>query len=238
MTKLLINVDHVATLRNARGERSPDPIQAAAICEAAGADGIVFHLREDRRHITESDVRMLKQTTNGKLDFELSTADDVVGICIDVKPDLATLVPEKRQELTTEGGMDVIRSHSRLRRVMPRLSDAGIEVAIFIEPDIEQIEAAADLGADAIELHTGAYANARQDVDKAHTLEALADAAEKAHHLGLDVHAGHGLDYHNYPALKASVPHLKEVSIGFAIIARALFDGLDVAVREMVKLVK
>ena len=238
MTRLLINVDHVATLRNARGERFPDPVQAASICEAAGADGIVFHLREDRRHITEHDVRMLKKTTLGKLDFEMSLADDVVGICLEVGPDLATLVPERRQELTTEGGLDVVRAGSRLAEVVPRFKDAGIEVAFFIEADLTQIDASVEAGADAVEFHTGAYANAHHERDRAEQLEALAKAAEFAHEVGLVVHAGHGLDYHNYPAFRTAVPHLSEVSIGFAVIARALIDGLEVAVKDMLELVK
>jgi pyridoxine 5-phosphate synthase len=238
MTRLLINVDHVATLRNARGERFPDPVQAAAMCEAAGADGVVFHLREDRRHITEKDVHLLKQTTIGKLDFELSLAEDVVGICLDVKPHLATLVPERREELTTEGGLDVIRAKTRLSEVVPRLKEARIEVSTFIEPDLDQVDASVAVGADAVEFHTGAYANAHDGKGRAEMLDVLAEAAKHAHAVGLEVHAGHGLDYHNYTAFRAAVPHVSEVSIGFAIIARALIDGLETSVREMVKLVK
>ncbi|MFV1980367.1 MAG: pyridoxine 5'-phosphate synthase [Rhodothermia bacterium] len=238
MTRLLINIDHVATLRNARGGRFPDPVQAASICEAAGADGIVFHLREDRRHITEKDVRILKRTTLGKLDFELSLAKDVVEVCLDVKPHLATFVPERREELTTEGGLDVPRSQSRLTEVIPRLKDAGIGVAIFIEPDLVQVDASVKVGADAVEFHTGAYANSRDDRARDESLDALAMSARYAAEAGLSVHAGHGLDRHNYPAFRMAMPDVDEVSIGFAVIARALIVGLDVSVREMVKLVK
>lgn len=238
MSRLLVNIDHVATLRNARGERFPDPVQAASICEAAGADGIVFHLREDRRHIRESDVRMLKETTVGKLDFELSLAGDVVGICLDVKPDLATLVPERREEITTEGGLDVPSVRRRLEEVVPRLQDEGIEVSLFIEPDAVQVNASVELGVEAVELHTGTFANAHGERARAESLDALLSAAKQAHNAGLEVHAGHGLDYRNYPVFKAAVPQVEEVSIGFAIIAQALIDGLDKAVRDMVKLVK
>ena len=238
MTRLLINIDHVATLRNARGERFPDPVQAAAICEAAGADGIVFHLREDRRHITEKDVRILKQTTLGKLDFELSLAQDVVDVCLDVKPHLATLVPERREELTTEGGLDVIRSKSRLDEVVPGLKGAGIEVATFIEPDLRQVDASVEAGADAVEFHTGVYANAHDDRVRDQALDALVVAATHAQSAGLSVHAGHGLDYHNYRAFRMAMPRVDEVSIGFAIIARALITGLDGAVKEMLRLVQ
>ena len=239
MTDLLINIDHVATLRNARREAFPDPVHAAALCERAGADGIVFHLRVDRRHITDRDVRLLKETVRTKLDFELSTAEEMIQICCDTQPDLATLVPERREEVTTEGGLDVIRHQDRLREVVPRLYDAGIgEVALFIDPIPEQLDAAHAVGANAIELHTGDYANAATPAAKLAVAERLAAGAAHAHGLGLQVHAGHGLDYHNYPLFKQIVPHLHEVSIGFAVIARALFVGLDQAVREMRLVVK
>ncbi len=239
MTNLLINIDHVATLRNARNETFPDPVHAAALCEMAGADGIVFHLREDRRHITERDVRLLKETVTSKLDFELSTNDDVVAICCDVQPDLATLVPERREEVTTEGGLDVRATRDRLETVIPRLHDAGIEqVSLFVEPRLNQIEAAAEVGADTIELHTGDFANASTEADQRTRAEQLAEGARAAHELGLRVHAGHGLDYRNFPLFRETVPHVAEVSIGFAIVARAVFAGLENAVREMRRVVK
>ncbi len=238
MTNLLINVDHIATLRNARRERFPDPVQAAAFCEAGGAGGIVFHLRKDRRHITERDARLLKQTVQGKLDFELSADEEIVAICCDVQPDLATLVPERREEVTTEGGLDVTAHRERLTATLPRLFDAGIEeVALFVDPVPEQIEAAKEVGANAVELHTGDFANASTRAEREDTLHRLAAGAERAHQLGLRLHAGHGLDYHNYPAFAAGVPHVEEVSIGFAVVGRAVFVGLEQAVREMRRLV-
>jgi pyridoxine 5-phosphate synthase len=209
------------------------------LCEVAGADGIVFHLREDRRHITDRDVRVLKETVKTKLDFELSTQEEVVAICCDVQPQLATLVPERREEVTTEGGLDVRACYKRLGQVVPRLYDAGIEeVALFIDPDLYQVEAAREAGANAIELHTGDYANAATLDDRVELAQQLARAAERAHALGLRVHAGHGLDYHNYSLFKRIVPHVAEVSIGFAVVARSVLVGLPEAVREMRLLVK
>ena len=234
MTRLLINIDHVATLRNARRETFPDPLAAAKECLAGGADGIVFHLREDRRHIRDEDVRRLKSELDTKLDFELSTVEEIVSICCDVSPELATLVPERREEVTTEGGLDVMANRQRLSTVIPRLFDHGVkEVALFVDPDPRQIDVAAELGANAIELHTGDYANAADPAERAAILSRMAAAARQAHDLGLTVHAGHGLDVTNYPAFARSVPHLSEVSIGFAIISRALFIGLQAAVEEM-----
>ena len=239
MTNLLINIDHVATLRNARREAFPDPVAAAALCEMAGADGIVFHLREDRRHITERDVRLLKETVRGKLDFELSTNENVIAICCRTQPHLATLVPERREEVTTEGGLNVITHRDRLHDVIPRLFDAGLEeVALFVDPDPVQLEASREAGANAIELHTGDFATARTHAAQVDQAQRLARAAEKAHELGLRVHAGHGLDYLNYPIFKQTVPHVREVSIGFAVVARAVLVGMDRAVREMRLLVK
>ena len=239
MTNLLINIDHVATLRNARRETFPDPVHAALLCETAGADGIVFHLREDQRHITERDVRLLKETVQGKLDFELSTNPAIVGICCDVRPDLATLVPERREEITTEGGLDVVRHREKLRDTIRHLYDAGIaEVALFVDPDKDQIEAACEVDANAIELHTGDFANAADRAAQETQANLLARAAEQTHRLGLRVHAGHGLDYRNYPLFKRSVSPLHEVSIGFAVIARAVLIGMERAVAEMRRLVK
>lgn len=238
-TDLLINIDHVATLRNARREAFPDPVHAAVLAEAAGADGIVFHLREDRRHITERDVRLLKEVVRTKLDFELSMDDDVVQICCEVRPELATLVPERREEITTEGGLDVVGNRSSLRGVVSRLLDAGIEeVALFVDPDLDQIEAAAEVGANCIELHTGDFANAESRDLRRRLARDLAEAAERAHQLDLIVHAGHGLDYQNYHTFKEVVPHVHEVSIGFAVVARAVLVGMDQAVREMLHIVK
>lgn len=239
MTNLLINVDHVATLRNARRESFPDPVQAAALCEAAGADGIVFHLREDRRHITERDARLLSVLVQGKVDFELSTDEEIVDICCELQPDLATLVPERREEVTTEGGLDVRRRRSELTDVIGRLAAAGVgEVALFVDPNLSQIEAAAEVGAGCVELHTGEFANAATPDERTRTAGLLADAARRAHDVGLTVHAGHGLDYHNYPVFRKAVPHVEEVSIGFAVIARSVLVGIEQAVRDMRFLVK
>lgn len=239
LTRLLVNIDHVATLRNARRETFPDPVHAAGVCELGGADGIVFHLREDRRHITDRDVRLLKQTVQSKLDFELSTNEDVLAVCCEVCPDLATLVPERREEVTTEGGLDVAAAARRLEIVIPRLFDAGIEeVALFVDPDIEPIRAAAAAGANAVELHTGDFANARSRSDVAVQVRRLAAAADTARECGLRLHAGHGLDYLNYRTFREAVGPLDEVSIGFAIIARAVLTGLQEAVRDMNRLVK
>ncbi|MCS7155830.1 MAG: pyridoxine 5'-phosphate synthase [Bacteroidetes bacterium] len=236
--RLLVNIDHVATLRNARAARVPDPVHAAVLCELAGADGIVFHLREDRRHITDRDVRLLKEVVRGKLDFEMAPTDEMVQICLQTRPHLATLVPERRQELTTEGGLDVRRHAATLDPIVKRLQDAGIEVSLFVDPDPVQIEWARAVGAQTIELHTGDYANAPSERQRQHELALLRDAAQLAHELGLRVHAGHGLDYQNFPLFKRSVPHVEEVSIGHAIIARAVLVGLEQAVRDMLALVR
>jgi pyridoxine 5-phosphate synthase len=238
VTRLLINIDHVATLRNARGETFPDPIRAAALCEDAGADGIVFHLREDRRHIRDDDVAKLRQSVRGKLDFEMSLAPEIVDICVKTRPHLATLVPERREELTTEGGLDVIASLGRLRDVVPKLRGAGIEVATFIDPDLRQVEASFAAGCDAVEFHTGEYASGWKVGKRRHLLDRFVEASERANELGLTVHAGHGLDYDNYPAFGATVPHLEEVSIGFAIVAESVFIGLEEAVTRMLQLVR
>ncbi len=238
-TDLLINIDHVATLRNARRETIPDPAQAAMAAEAAGADGVVFHLREDRRHITDRDVRLLKEVVRTKMDFELSTNPDVVRICCETQPELATLVPERREEVTTENGLDVTGRKEQLRDVVAQLRDAGIaEVALFVDPVDKEIDAARETGADCIELHTGDFANAKSRLARARCAADLARAAERAHALGLVVHAGHGLDYRNYGAFRAAVPHVREVSIGFAVVARAILVGMEQAVREMRALVK
>ncbi len=239
MIRLLINVDHVGTLRNARRETFPDPVHAAALCEQAGAHGIVFHLREDRRHITDRDVHLFRETVKGKLDFELSTDPEIVDICCDVAPDLATLVPERREEVTTEGGLDVAANRDRLDTVIPKLYDAGVEqVALFVDPVPAYIEAAAQSGANTVELHTGDYANATTDAARRKEAERLARGAQAAHEAGLRVHAGHGLDYNNFALFRETVPHVAEVSIGFAVIARAVLVGMDQAVRDMLNVVQ
>lgn len=239
MTRLLINIDHVATLRNARRESFPDPVAAAMLCETAGADGIVFHLREDRRHINEHDVARLKESVRGTLDFELSVAPEIVSICCATRPGLATLVPERREEVTTEGGLDVPRHLDTIQATTARLFDAGIpKVALFVDPDEAQLEAVCATGANAVELHTGDFASAPTSAAQRAEARRLAQAAAQARTMGLTVHAGHGLDYHNYPVFAAAVPHVEEVSIGFAVVARAMLVGMDEAVRTMRYLVK
>jgi pyridoxine 5-phosphate synthase len=235
--QLLVNIDHVATLRNARGEGRPDPVEAARVCEKAGAKGIVFHLREDRRHIRDSDVFRLKKTVLGILDFEMAATDEMLEICERVAPHLVTLVPESREELTTEGGLlmrSVVDDDSK--RVVPRLKSAGIEMSLFIDPNSEDINLCHQLGVEAIELHTGTYANA-DDSRRGPELARLCDAAELAHNLGLKVNAGHGLDFDNIHELLERVPHLNDLSIGHALICDALFNGLADTVGRMAAII-
>ena len=235
--RLCINIDHVATLREARGGIEPDPVTAAQICELAGADGIVCHLREDRRHINDRDLRILRETVKTKLDLEMAATDEIITIALETLPELATLVPERRQELTTEGGLDV-RGHRReIRDAVQRLQERDIEVSLFIDPVLEQIEAAKEAGADKIEIHTGEYANARTEQEQRRVLEVVRTAARAAHDLGLGVNAGHGLNYLNIK-LFCEIGEIEEVSIGHAIVSRAVFVGLERAVREMLALVR
>ncbi|MBE0583787.1 MAG: pyridoxine 5'-phosphate synthase [Desulfofustis sp.] len=232
MINLAINVDHVATIRQARGINEPDPVTAAALCELAGAGGIVVHLREDRRHIQDRDVRLLRETIKTKLNLEMGAAPEIIKIALDIVPDMITLVPEKRQELTTEGGLNVIGQKKKLAGTIARMERAGIPVSLFIDPVAEQITAAAEIGATFVELHTGTYAEARLEARREAELDLLAAAAEQAHQLGLRVNAGHGLNYTNTAAV-AALDYLEELSIGHAIISRAVFTGLEQAVREM-----
>ncbi|HOI29958.1 MAG TPA: pyridoxine 5'-phosphate synthase [Melioribacteraceae bacterium] len=233
--RFCLNVDHVATLRNARGESQPDPVSFALMAELYGIDGIVVHLREDRRHINERDLRLLRELITTKLDLEMAAVDDIINIACDVQPELATIVPEKRQELTTEGGINVIDNINHLRLAIRSLHDADIPVSLFIEPDINQIDAAAEINADFIEIHTGHYANAVGEEDIFDELERVRLAAKHAKKLGLGVNAGHGLNYSNMKEFVA-IPDIDEVSIGHAVIARALYVGLEQAIKEMIKL--
>jgi pyridoxine 5-phosphate synthase len=236
MLKLGVNIDHVATLRQARykvaGELGlmpePDPVRAAAEVEAAGAHGITVHLREDRRHIHDRDVRLLRHAIRTRLNLEMADVPEIVGIAEEVKPDEACLVPEKRQEVTTEGGLNVAGAGKSLARTIERLQKAGIVVSLFVDPDLKQVRASADAGADFIELHTGTYANRPDDAE----IKKLVAAAELAHELGLRVNAGHGLNYKNTPGIFV-VPYLETLNTGHAIISRAVFVGLRQAVREM-----
>lgn len=234
--RLAINVDHIATLRNARGETQPDPVTAALIAEQAGADGIVVHLREDRRHINERDVRLLRELVTTKLDLEMAATDEIINIACDVGPELATIVPEKRMELTTEGGINVIDNISRLKDSISELHNADIEVSLFIEPDINQIDAAAEIGSDFIEIHTGAFANSTSEEEMFDELDRIRIAAKHAKKLGLGVNAGHGLNYQNIKIFR-EVGEIDEVSIGHAIIARAVLVGMNQAVTEMISLI-
>jgi len=232
-----LNVDHIATLRNARGENQPDPVTAALIAEQAGADGIVVHLREDRRHINERDVRLLRELITTKLDLEMAATEEIIRIACDVGPELSTIVPERRQELTTEGGINVIDNIARLKEAITDLHKSEIEVSLFIEPTIEQIDAAAEIEADFIEIHTGIFANAVSEEEQFDELEKIRLAVKQAKKLGLGVNAGHGLDYNNIKIFR-EISGIDEVSIGHAVISRALFVGLKEAVQEMIRLTK
>ncbi len=235
--RLCINIDHVATLRNARGGSLPDPVEAARIVEHAGADGIVCHLREDRRHINDRDVKRLRSSIRTKLDLEMAVTPEIVGIAFRIKPDLVTLVPEKRRELTTEGGLDVVRGKGLLKSTIRKFHDNGIPVSLFIDPVRAQIETALEVGAEMIELHTGEYANAVTPAQKKYHHSRIKTAAAFGRHLGLTVNAGHGLDYKNISRF-VGIADIEEVSIGHAVIVRAVAVGLERAVREMVRLVK
>lgn len=235
--RLSLNVDHIATLRNARGENQPDPVTLALIAEQAGVDGIVVHLREDRRHINERDVRLLRELVTTKLDLEMAAVPEIIKIACDVQPELATIVPEKRQELTTEGGINVIDNLDQISLAVKELHNSQIDVSLFIEPDIDQIDAAAGISTDFIEIHTGIYANARTEEEQFDELERIRLAAKHAKKLGLGVNAGHGLNYLNMKEFIA-VDNIDEVSIGHAIIARAVVVGIKEAVQEMIKITR
>jgi pyridoxine 5-phosphate synthase len=234
--KLSINIDHIATLRNARRGKNPDPIQAAIIAELAGADGIVVHLREDRRHIHDRDVYFLREVITTKLDLEMAATSEIVKIACDIKPDLVTLVPEKREELTTEGGLNVIDNIDHLSNAIKELHSAGIPVSLFIEPENNQIEASLDVGADFIEIHTGKFANLLNEEEKLEELERIRLAAKYAKKYKLGVNAGHGLDYNNIKLFR-ELENIDEVSIGHSLIARAALVGLERAVKEMLQLI-
>ena len=235
MIKLAINVDHVATIREARGINEPDPVLAAGICELAGAEGIVVHLREDRRHIQDRDVLLLRQTVKTKLNLEMGANPEIVKFALDLQPDMVTLVPEKRKELTTEGGLNVTGQKKKIKEVISRMSETGIPVSLFIDPDSRQISAAADVGATFVEIHTGRYADAENEDDMDREFDLIASSAEEAYEAGLRVNAGHGLNYFNTARI-AALEQLEELSIGHAVISRAVFVGLDQAVREMLAL--
>ena len=237
MTQLLlgVNIDHIATLRNARGTHYPDPVQAAFIAEQAGADGITVHLREDRRHITDRDVRILRETLGTRMNLEMAVTEEMLAIACETRPHFCCLVPEKRQEVTTEGGLDVAGQRDKMRDACARLADAGILVSLFIDADYAQIDAAVAVKAPYIEIHTGCYAEAKDETAQALELARIADAAAYATSKGLKVNAGHGLTYHNVQAI-AAIPEMVELNIGHAIIGQAVFSGLKEAVAEMKRL--
>ncbi|MBL4585175.1 MAG: pyridoxine 5'-phosphate synthase [Pseudomonadales bacterium] len=232
-----VNIDHVATLREARGTRYPDPIEAAFIAEKAGADGITLHLREDRRHIQDRDLFMLKETIQTRINFEMAVTAEMIAIAEQVKPSYCCLVPEKREELTTEGGLDVIQNLTEITRACERLARSDIEVSLFIDPDFHQINAAVASGAPLIEVHTGRYADAQNPTEAKLELMRIQQAVEYANQKGLIVNAGHGLHYHNVTAI-AAIPDIYELNIGHAIIARAVLTGLLEAVKEMKSLIQ
>jgi len=235
MPKLGVNIDHVATLRQARGEEDPDPIQAAKICEQAGAHSIVCHLREDQRHIQLRDVKALRKTVKTRLNLEMSINKRIVDIALRIKPDEVTLVPERRQELTTEGGLDVIRFFTRIKKTVTRFQKNGITVSLFVDPLAQQIRRSQATGATMIELHTGKYALVTTAAARRRELRKLKDMTRYARSLGLTVNAGHGLKYHNTRAI-ARIPGIEELNIGHSIISRAVFTGLGPAVKEMIRL--
>lgn len=237
MPLLAINVDHVATLRQARGINEPDPILAAGICELAGAGGIVVHLREDRRHIQDRDVRILRETVKTKLNLEMGATPEIIAIALSIKPDMITLVPEKRQELTTEGGLNIAGQKKKLAAVIAQMDKAGIPVSLFIDPDSRQIKASAEIGATFVEIHTGRYCDAITVKEREHEFELVAQAADEAYALGLTVNAGHGLNYLNVSQI-AALDAIHELSIGHSVMARAIMVGMDQAVREMLALVQ
>jgi pyridoxine 5-phosphate synthase len=233
--KLSVNVDHIATVREARGEIEPDPVIAAGICELAGAEGIVSHLREDRRHINDRDVRLLREVVKTKFDLEMVTTEEMIKIACEILPDLVTLVPENREELTTEGGLNLNQNKSKYKDAIDELHSKDIEVSLFLEPEPKNIDLALECGADIIEIHTGKYANLIDEKSRINELSKISSFSQMASEVGMIVTAGHGLNYQNiFPFL--NIPEIREVSIGHSIISRALFTGLQKAVEDMIKI--
>ena len=235
MARLTVNVDHVATLRQARKAKYPDPVAAAILAELGGANGIVVHIREDRRHIQDRDLELLRQIVKTHLNLEMANTEEMLAIATRIKPDRVTLVPERREELTTEGGLNVADQEMKIQDAISVLHRAGIEVSLFIDPAVQQIQAAARVGADVVELHTGIFSEAKTIEERRRQFEILKNAARLAKELGLNVHAGHGVDYENVLWLR-EIQEIEEFSIGHSIIARAVMVGMEQAVRDMVKL--
>ena len=237
MSRLAVNIDHIATVREARGIDEPDPVLAAGIAELAGADCIICHLREDRRHINDRDLTLLRQTVKTRLNMEMAAVEEMIEIARDLKPDMVTLVPEKREELTTEGGLDVRSKPDYYANVVKRLAEKGIKVSFFLDPDPSQIEIAHRVGGDIVEIHTGHYSEARNDEEAESRFERIASAVKALADLKLGISAGHGLNYVNIKRFKF-LPQIEEYSIGHSIVARAVLVGLERAVREMVEIVR
>ncbi|MBI5970453.1 MAG: pyridoxine 5'-phosphate synthase [Deltaproteobacteria bacterium] len=236
MPTLSVNVDHIATLRKARGAKEPDPVAVALRAELSGADGITVHLREDRRHIQDKDVFLLKNTMKTKFNLELAATKEMLSIALEVKPDMVTLVPEKRQELTTEGGLDVRTHADHLKKFVATLRDGGIHVNLFIDPAPEAVKASHKIGSNGVEIHTGLYAEARGEAATEAELKKIYDAAALSKRIGMKTHAGHGLDYRNIVPI-AAMPEIDEFAVGFSIMARSVYTGIEEAVREMKRLI-
>lgn len=235
--RLGVNVDHVATLRQARKTQYPDPVTASALAELAGADQITIHLREDRRHIQDRDLRILRETCQTILNLEMAASGEMIKVAYEYKPDMVTLVPERREELTTEGGLDVNSQRDMIAKLIKNLKDGDILVSLFIDPDLDQVRASHKVNADRIEIHTGRYAEARNEKERARELSRIVDAAKSAAKLGMGVAAGHGLNYENVKPI-ARIAEIDELNIGHAIVARAVLVGFERAVREMLELMK
>ncbi|WP_089322354.1 pyridoxine 5'-phosphate synthase [Desulfurobacterium atlanticum] len=234
--RLGVNIDHVATVREARKTFEPDPVHAAVIADLAGADQITLHLREDRRHIQDRDLKLIKEVVHSKINLEMAATDEMVKIALDVKPHQVTLVPEKREEITTEGGLDVAGQKERIKDVVKKLKEAGIVVNLFIDPEEKQLDAALEVGADAVELHTGEYANASTEAEREKELERLKEAAKYGKAIGLKIYAGHGLTYKNVEPV-AAIEEIEELNIGHSIVANAVLKGLADAVKEMKEII-
>jgi pyridoxine 5-phosphate synthase len=237
MARLAVNIDHIATVREARGADEPDPVLAAGLAELAGADCIICHLREDRRHINDRDLTLLRQTVKTRLNMEMAAVEEMIGIARDLRPDMVTLVPEKREELTTEGGLDVKSNPNYYGKVIERIAEKGIKMSLFVDPDPSQIEIAHRIGADIVEIHTGHYSEARTKKDADIQFERIIRAVEASADLKLGISAGHGLNYVNVKRFRF-LPQIEEYSIGHSIVARAVLVGLEQAVREMMEIVK
>lgn len=237
MAGLSVNVDHVATIREARGISEPDPVTAAVMAELAGADGIIVHLREDRRHIKDRDLWLLRETVKTRLNLEMASTEEMIKIALDVKPDMVTLVPEKREELTTEGGLDITLNREHIKDSVVLLKEGGILVSLFIDPDVDHIKTAHRVGADFVEIHTGRFCDAKGRIEEEKEVERILASVRMASKLRLGINAGHGLNYHNIKRL-IGIDEIEEFSVGHSIISRAVFVGLDQAVREMVALIR